>query len=261
MQKEISGPLDRYLSILELVAASHRGLTLTEITTLLKLPKPTAHRLVGALRDVGALDVADERHKTFGMGQRIWKILMLSQDDRVVKNYSQLVCDELAGILGETCYVVRLGPTSAETLTVATTDHGYRLHVVPGSDLPLHAAAAAKVLLAYQDEESQRRYLIRPLTKLTSHTKTNVDDVLDDLRKARDKGYAVCNREIEPDVMAYACPVVLPGGVFYSVGVTGPCSRLEEFPAEHWIEPLGKASSKLSLMLKSDLSPGRRISS
>lgn len=100
--------------------------------------------------------------------------------------------------------------------TLPTSAHGYRLHVVPGSDLPLHAAAA-KALLAYQDEESQRRYLIHPLTKLTSHTKTNVDDVLEELRKAREKGYALCNREIEPDVMAYACPVVLPGGVFYSV--------------------------------------------
>lgn len=253
MTREISGPLDRYLSILELVAASHRGLTLSEITTLLELPKPTGHRLVAALREAEALETTDVRHKTFVLGRRLQRILALSQDDRIINNCSQLVCDELATQLKETCYVVRLCSESTETVTVATTPHGYRLHVVPGKELPLHAAATAKALLAFQDEQSQRRYLSGNLTRFTKHTKTKVKDVLAELRQVRSLGYAACVREIEPDVLAFSCPVLMPAGVLYSVGVTGPCTRLEVRPTEYWIEALRRGAAKLALMLKTNV--------
>jgi DNA-binding IclR family transcriptional regulator len=249
MTKDVSGPLDRYLSILELVAASKEGLTLSQITTLLDLPKPTGHRLVSALREAGALGMKDDGHKAFSLGPRVERILALTQDRNVVANCAKLVCEELAAEMGETAYVARLASDCAETIAVATPTYGYQLHVVPWANLPMHAAAASKILLAFQSESMRRRYLSADLPKFTPYTKCDVDELMAELSDARSNRYASCIREIEPEFSAYACPVDLPAGVFYAIGVTGPASRLEARSLEDWLEPLRKGGAKLATML------------
>lgn len=250
MTQDSSRPLERYLSLLEVVAAAHRALSLTEITLAMDLPKPTVHRLVGALMEAGALEAEGTHSKTYKIGSRFRRLLMLGQDTRVVHNYAQLVCDELAQKLRETAYIVRLEHDSARTLTLSVPDQGYRLHVIPGADLPAHAAATARAMLAHQPAEVQQRVLREPFQKLTNRTRTKMEDVLRGFEQVRRQGYAVCDREIDPNVMAYAFPVHLPDvGVIYSVGVTGPCSRLNTQPASYWTQALQEAAQRFASLL------------
>ncbi len=250
MAGDRQGPLARYLTILEMVAASHRGLTLTDIAVLTGLPKPTVHRLVGVLLDTGALRPDEEGRKTFRIGARLWTILHLAQDERIVANYAQLVCNELAAKLGETCYLVRLGWENIRSIARAVPDQGHGLHVLPGDVLPPHAAASARAILAFQSDAVTARILREPLPQLTQRTCTDLAGVRASLAEVRARGYAVCDREIDDNVMAYGYPVHLPGsGVLYSIGVTGPCSRLRAQPEEAWIAELRAAAKRFAEML------------
>lgn len=247
---DVSGPLDRYLSILEVVLASKQGLTLAELCKILDLPKPTAHRLVSALGSAKALEVADEGLKTYRVGARMSRMLQLGRSDSALINYCQVVCNELVSELEETCYVVKLTPQSAHTIAVAVTEHGYRMHVGEGAVMPMHAAASSKILLAHQDEASRRRYLSGPLEKLTPFTITSVRQVLTEIEKAKKDGYATCVGEVDPSTKAYAVPVSSPVGVFYSVGVTGPQFRIDKRPMTYWIDHLRDAARKLERILE-----------
>jgi DNA-binding IclR family transcriptional regulator len=246
---DVSGPLDRYLSILEVVLASKDGLTLAEICKILDLPKPTAHRLVSGLCASKALEVADSGLKTYRAGTRTSRMMTLGRDQNIVINYCQVVCNELVRELDETCYVVKLAPQSAYTIAVAETDQSYRMHVGEGALMPMHAAASSKALLAFQDDASRRRYLSGPLEKITPFTMTGIREVLAEVEKVKKQGYATCVGEIDPSTMAYAVPVQLPVGVLYSLGVTGPQFRLDKHPAQYWVERLRASSDKLSRML------------
>lgn len=246
---DVSGPLDRYLSILEVVLASKKGLTLAEIGKILDLPKPTAHRLVSALRSAKALEIADENQKTFRVGTRMSRMLTLGRNESEVINYCQVICNELVRELEETCYVVKLAPQSAYTIAVAETEHGYRMHVGEGAQMPFHAAASSKMLLAYQDEASRRRYLSGPLEKITPFTLTGVREVTAEIEKARKEGFATCVGEVDPSTMAYAVPVFSPVGVLYALGVTGPQFRVDKKPREYWVAHLRAAADKLGRML------------
>jgi DNA-binding IclR family transcriptional regulator len=247
---DVSGPLERYLSILEVVLASKQGLTLAELCKVLDLPKPTAHRLVSALRSAKALEVDEEGLKIYRVGARMSRMLQLGRNENALINYCQVVCNELVSELEETCYVVKLTPQSAHTIAVAVTEHGYRMHVGEGAMMPMHAAASSKILLAYQDEPSRRRYLSGPLEKLTPFTITSVRQVLAEIDKARKDGYATCVGEVDPSTKAYAVPVSSPVGVFYSVGVTGPQFRIDKRPMAYWIEHLQRAAQKLERILE-----------
>lgn len=250
MNQEQSRPLERYLSLLEVVAAAHRGLSLSEITATLNLPKPTVYRLVGALMEAGALEAEGGHGRTYRIGSRIRRILMLGQGSSVARNYAQIVCDELAERTNETAFIVRLEHDSARTLAVSYPDQGLRIHVIPGADLPAHAAASTKAILAFQPPEVQRRVLKEPLQKFTNRTRTDVDEVLRALVQVRRNGHAMCDREIEPDVVAYAAPVHVPEvGVFHSVAVTGPFSRLNAQPVSYWTQAVKDAAQRFASML------------
>ncbi|MEW5422837.1 IclR family transcriptional regulator [Amorphus sp. 3PC139-8] len=252
------GPIERYLQILEIVAASARGLTLTDIAALTGLPKATAHRLTRSLVEAGALATDDTWYKTFRVGDRMWRMLQLGANPNTVESFSQIVLDELAARFHETCYVVRLGRDNVRSIARSAPDQGHRLHVLPGEVLPPHAAASAKAILAFQPTDVIDRFLAEPLEKLTSRTVTSVTAVRDELAEIRRLDYAVCDREIDDNVMAYACPIHLKSaGVIYSLGLTGPCTRLSQHPREMWIEALHDAARRLAVMFdtQSDSAP------
>lgn len=250
MSENRQGPLERYLSILEIVAASNRSLNLTELSVLMNLPKPTIHRLVGVLQKSGALQSDEGRQRSFNIGRRIWRILQLGRDPRVVENFAQIVCDQLTERIMETCYVVKLGVDAVHTIVRSVPDQGYRLHVFPGEELPAHAAASAKAILAYQDDTTLSKILHEPLIRLTERTTTDIDAVKAELEQVRQRGYAVCDREIDGNIMAYGCPVFLDdAGVLYSIGVTGPCSRLEQQPADFWVQALQGGARQFATLL------------
>lgn len=250
MSENRQGPLERYLSILEIVAASNHSLTLTELSALMNLPKPTIHRLVGVLQKAGALQADDGRQRGFYIGRRMWRILQLGQDQRVVTNYAQIVCDRLTERIMETCYLVKLGVDAVHTIARSVPDQGYRLHVYPGEELPSHAAASAKAILAYQDENTLNAILHEPLARFTDRTKTTISEARSELEQVREQGYAVCDREIDSNIMAFGCPVLMDGaGVLYSLGVTGPCSRLEQQPAEYWVQALQEGARQFANLL------------
>lgn len=249
MKGEAAGPIERYLRILEVVAASAHGLTLTDIARLTGLPKPTVHRLTRSLVDAGALAGDEAWYKTFRVGDRLWRMLHLGLARDEAAAYAQIVVDGLAAELRETCYVVRLGQENIRSIARSAPDQGHRLHVLPGEVLPPHAAASAKAILAFQPDETVTRFLSGPLEKLTPRTLTSVDVLKAELAEVRERGWALCDREIDDNVMAYAWPVRLRGaGVVYSVGVTGPCSRLSILAPESILEPLRGAADRLAAM-------------
>lgn len=244
-------PLERYLQILEIVAASSRGLTMTDIAEMAPLPKASVHRLTRTLLDAGLLCSDPDNGKLFRAGARLSRLLYLSLGNEAVVNFAQIVCNELVHRLNETCYLVRLEHAHVRSVARAVPEQGYRLHVVPGAELPPHAASSAKAILAFQEEKVVRRVLREPLARLTSRTKTRMSDCLAELTQVRRLGYAVCDREIDENVIAYAAPVRLPESlVLFSIGVTGPVSRLRRHETAYYVAQLSEAAAKFARMLQ-----------
>jgi IclR family acetate operon transcriptional repressor len=241
-------PIERYFQIVEIIAASQDGLTLGEITQIAGLPKPSAHRLVRSLVDLGVL-VSDETwYKKFRVGPYMRRILHLCVEPEKEVAFAQMIVDRLAAKLGETCYVVRLDLDCVRSIARSAPDQGHRLHVVPGDHLPAHAAASAKAILAFQDDATVQRH--PPLEKMTRYTITEPAKVLSEFSAIREQGYASCNRELDETTMAYACPVKMDSiGIIYAIGITGPVNRLSRHPHMHWLEPMQNAAEKLATML------------
>jgi len=253
MQKEKSlndSPLDRYFKVVESVVASGGGVTLTEVANLTNLPKPTAHRLLNSLTEVGLLKFDKRGRKSFSSGPRLWRILQLGINPSRLLRYGQLVCGDLCEELSETCYLVRYDGEKVQSIAREISPSGHRFHVIPGDVLPFHAAATAKVILASQADEVIDCHLAEELAAYTPQTKTSRIAIYAELDEVRKSGFAICDREIDENVLAYAVPVrFLDQPVVYALGVTGPVVRMANQPAEDFVSPLKVAAERLAQLL------------
>ena len=242
-------PLARYVRILETVAAARAGLTLTEIAAALELKAGTVHRLVRGLTDLGLLRNAAGTRR-YVSGPRLLNLLYLNLDPTGYAGLAQPTLDGLVTALGETAHLARLSGDFAESVLMKQPHGSNRAYVQPGRQLPLHAAASGKALLAYQDEAFIADYLARPRTRYTERTKVEGEEIRREIDRIRGDGIAVCDNELDAGVLSYGHPVRVAGGsVLYSVGITGLADRFRATSRESVREKLSEAAAELGKSL------------
>ena len=238
------GILGRYARVLDAVAATPRGLTFAEIMRQTGLPQGTVHRLIAALLRVGYLEPSHNR-KIYILGQRLLRLLHLRTPREIIVELALPVLKGLVERFAETAFVAKLEGENVESIAMVLPDSERHSYVQPGRVMPLHAAASAKAIFAYQDEKFLGQVLSRPLTAFTPKSTTTKKRVLTELARVRKTGYAACLDELDPGVSSYACPIHVAGRVFHSVGLVGVSQRLEQVPAATIVAALREAAQAL----------------
>lgn len=246
MTSKNDSPLSRYIQVLEAVCRAKSGLTLTDISVELDLRAPTVHRLVGSLKGLDLLTNA-ANSKSYVVGRRLQELLHATLS---MAEYSPIANSVLSGLveeLGETAHLAKLNGNIAESVLMVQPRGSGRAFVQPGRELPLHAAASGKAILAFQGEEFISRYLAQPLARYTENTRVSRKDLLQELERVRSQGFAVCDNELDPGVLSYGHPIRVRGGyVLYSIGVTGLADRLRPRPKAEIKKKLARAATQLS---------------
>ena len=239
-------PLGRYVRILELVAASRTGLTLTEIARDSGLRAGTVHRLLRGLVELGLLRTR-AGSKSYVPGPRLKNLLHLTIDRTEYSGLARSVLNRLVEEFGETAHLARLNGGCAESVLMKQPLGSDRAFVQPGRRLPLHAAASGKAILAFQDEDFIARYLALPRVRYTERTKVDEAEIRNEMTRIRESGMAVCENELDAGVLSYGHPVPAGDGhVLYSVGITGLADRLHAVARSRIRERLSEAAADLA---------------
>ncbi|MFQ5775350.1 MAG: IclR family transcriptional regulator [Kiloniellaceae bacterium] len=252
MTKE-GGILGRYAVVLEVLAASPDGLSLMEVMRATGLPRGTVHRLINALCGVGYIVRRDGR-KIYVLGPRLLRLLHMGVAPTMVSALARPILGDLAARFKETAFVGKLLGTEVQSVAMVIPDSENQTYVQPGRVMPVHAAASAKVIMAFQDDSLVEEVLSQPRARFTDSTRVEEDEVRADLEQVRRQGFAVCDEELDPGVLSYACPVHLEGaGVLYSIGMVGLSQRLHSHAPNEIIAALRAAAEDFSNRLPSGL--------
>ncbi|GID31230.1 IclR family transcriptional regulator [Paractinoplanes brasiliensis] len=216
----------RALALLGAYDAEHRSLTLSELSRRSGLPLATAHRLVGELREWGALARLDSGE--YVIGRRLWDLGLLAP---VQSGLRQAASPFLHDLYGATLATVHLAVRDGcEALYVDRLSGHVSVPVVSkvGSRLPLHATGVGKVLLAYAPEPVRREAFAR-LTRVTPYTITQPARLAEQLRRVRSDGYATTGEEMSLGACSVAVPVRGPADdVVAALGIVVPDLRREQ---------------------------------
>ncbi|MEV6530826.1 IclR family transcriptional regulator [Streptomyces sp. NPDC048448] len=183
----------RIFGLLDIVGASPRPLTLSEIARGAGLPVSTAHRLLSELLHCGVLvRTATGRYE---LGERIWRLGVAAPWERELRRAAAAHLHDLARRTGS---AVALATLSGERLvcldTVAAPGDGLAL-AGAGEELPVTATSAGKLLLATTARDRLGAVLNKRLPRLTPHTLVAPRLLMTQLERARRHGYATAHEE------------------------------------------------------------------
>lgn len=197
---------DRVLTILDLLA-EQGSLTFSEIVKALGLPKSSVHNLLGTMIDRDYVEY-DAAAKSYGLGIRVWQIGRARQDVEHLRALLKPLMDRLRDETEETVQLAQLEGADAVYLEISESPHPMKLSSTVGVRLPAHASGIGKVLLAELDPDDARdRLEAVPLERYTEHTLTDVDVLLRELAKTRQRGYGTDDEEFAVGCRCIAMPV------------------------------------------------------
>jgi len=240
----------RALALLAELARHPEGLSLHRMTMQLGWPKPSVHRLCAQLeRDGWVLRSGSERNLTLGPGALKFAMAALHHDSANAER--RAILRALVDRVGETCNLTMLA--GAEVLYVDRVESAWplRLHLEPGSRVPLHCTASGKLFLAHMPKEHRARLLAaRPLWAATPNTLTDAAAIEKEMRAILRQGYSLDREEFLLGLIAVAVPVPgKDGSPVEALAVHAPIGRLSLKRAIGLLPVIREAAAALAASL------------
>jgi IclR family acetate operon transcriptional repressor len=205
-----------------LLAIADRGaIRADELGTLLDMPASTVYRYLRTLADFGFVD---RRGGVYELGPRLLIGGGSTVSSEQLIRHADPILHMLADETGETAMVMRRVGLSAVCLSEVDSARPLRVSLDVGGSSPLHAGAAARVLLAYAPSEILEEIVAQGLEPVTPAT-PGEGELRAGLRSIVGDGVATSVEELVPGSVTMAVPLLGGDGIVGSLAVIGPAAR------------------------------------
>lgn len=253
-ERNRSASLRRGLAVLEHVrdhATGEQGLSLTRLAEALGLAKSSVLRLTAPLLESGLLE-RDRRTGAYRLGHgalRLGQTYLAALDLRTVAAEES---HRLMSEAHETVHLVVYDPPHVVYVDKVEHEATVRMGSRIGSRGPAHSTAVGKAILAWQPEPAIDEVIGAGLPARTEHTITDPARLRAELTRIRRYGYAVDDRENEPEVRCVAAPVFDHHDAARSaISVSGLTSRITAARVRTLGPLVAEAAARISAKLGS----------
>jgi DNA-binding IclR family transcriptional regulator len=241
--------VDRAARILKALASGPRRLGVSELADRLGLTRPTVHGLLQTLQAHGFVE-QDRDSDKYQLGAGLLQLGNTYLDLNELRARSIVHAERLAARTGA---AVRVGVMHGAAVVVVhhvfRPDSEFQVLEV-GAELPAHASALGKAILAYAPRELLEDLTAEPLPKLTSKT-LGAQGLREDLNAVRERGLARERDEAVLGESSVAAPVFDDSG--HAVGAIGVVGDTEQ------ILPRGPARGVQAAVLEAARSLSREL--
>jgi len=221
--------VERALSILELLASKHQGLSTSEISRFARLPKSSTSYLLRTLVARGYV------RRDLETGQHTLGVRVLSLGGQAMQGMA--LRDVALPYLRHLVERTRLGAH------LAILDHGdavyieriespgfIKMDIWNGRRVAPQATAIGKALICHLErQEVQDIVASHPISPTSSKTIMSFPRLLSELAATRRRGYAIDDEEHAVGVRCLAAPVFAASGeIVAAIGVSGTVSQLND---------------------------------
>jgi DNA-binding IclR family transcriptional regulator len=226
-QDTTSTSVERALSILEAVAARPEGMTNSEISRRLEIPKSSASYILRVLERRGYLWREPGSHR-YRLGLELMTLARGVEAGQDMRQAAIPVLRQLADRSRLTAHLGVIEQGQAVYVEKADGPGLIKVNTWPGRRTDAHSTSIGKAIAAFlSDEELEAIARERGLARRTPKTLTSLARLRRDLEQVRARGYAVDDEENNPGVRCVAAPIFdASGRVVASVNVTGTTSQI-----------------------------------
>jgi len=237
----------RAFEILEILAGSRNGLSLSQLMELSGIPKSSLHCLLLTLERGGYL------HRSERTGRYLFGLKLMTLASSSVHN---LQIREVA-----TPYLVRLMETTRLTVHLAVPENNQailvakfdppgttRLATWRGKIMEMHCTGIGKAIGAFlPDEELELLYRTRGFPRNNENTLTSLRRVREDFQNIRQRMYSIDNEEEELDHRCLGAPILGSNGkVSAAISLAGTTSQITGENLSRYAERLKACANAIS---------------
>ena len=226
-----------------------RGAGVSEIAAEVDLHPSTVHAHLSSLLECGL--VVKERSeysaslRFLEMGGRLRNVIPVYRKGRKE-------IEDLASKTGERTNIVVREGSEEVVIHMSEGEKAIEKHIHVGKRHRMHCTGGGKAILAELPEELVHEIVDDAgLPAMTANTITDRDELFDELKRIRERGYAIDEEELYDGVHCIATPICEDGKPVGAIGISGPTSRLgdEQYQTE-LRRPLLEAANVIELNLK-----------
>ncbi|WP_157019661.1 HTH-type transcriptional regulator BhcR [Mesorhizobium xinjiangense] len=218
--------LDRAMEVLK-VAAAGNGMSLTEIAEASSQSPSTAYRILITLQKHGMVEF-DEAGQLWHVGLEAFRIGSTFLGRTRIVERSRAVMQRIMAETGETANLAIVDGGEVIFVSQVETHEPIRAFFRPGTRGPIHASGIGKALLAYFAPARIDQTLgERPFDRYTESTIVDRQALIDELRRIRQRGWAIDNEERTPGMRCIAAPIFNQfGEAIAGISLSGPAVRV-----------------------------------
>jgi IclR family acetate operon transcriptional repressor len=226
--------LSRALGLLERIAESEAGITLSDLAQAVGLAASTTHRLLNTLEQHGFASLDADRGVWF-VGVKAFTVGNAFLADRDVVGIARPYMRRLMESSGESVNLAILDDAQVVFLAQVQCREMMRMLVRLGGRAPIHASGAGKALLAALSDAEIRDMVTRHgLRVFTANTLDSAQALDADLARVRARGFAIDDEEHAVGLRCVAATLHDEhGDPLAAISLSGPRARITDDRIAH----------------------------
>jgi DNA-binding IclR family transcriptional regulator len=225
----------------------------SDLAKKLKMAKSTVHGMTSALEELGAV-MREPRTKKYKLGFTLLEIGRSAYSQIDLKTSARPVTEEL---MQKTQTSVFLGIQNWDQITILDiVESRQELNITApvGSTIPLFAGAVGKVFMATMSEEQAVKVVrSKGLPRFTKNSIVDPGLYLQELKRVRDKGYAIDDEEYIMGVRAAASPLMGLGQLRSAIWAVGFKASLDDKKLKTLAQETQNAAKTVSRRIQAQL--------
>lgn len=240
--------IERAVRILNALKDGPSEYGVSELSKSLEINKSTVHGIVRTLSKHRMLE-QDPNTRKYRLGPGLIELGGVARAGRDLRQVAHPFLVKLTERIGET---VLLGVFEDDGITIIDrVEPGGEYHITAssGQRLPFAAGSFGRAFLAWMtDDQVDRLLTTHGLNRYTETTTTDLERFKDALRKVRQQGYSVDDREqYLQGVWAVSAPIHGPEGILAVLTLVGFSGRMTESQKQIAISAVTEAARQISL--------------
>lgn len=222
----------------------------TELSQRIMMSKSTVYRFLQTMKTLGYVKQEGETDK-YTLSLKLFELGGKALGYQDLIQIADVQMHRLGKLTKETLHLGTLDENSVVYLHKIDSEYNLRMYSRIGRRCPLYSTGLGKVMMAWLPEEEVRSMLANvTFERFTEHTLANIDEVLAELVRVRELGYAEDNEENEHGLRCFAVPIYnRMGRIITGLSLSLPIVRFEESKRAELISLLHEAAGQISAEL------------
>ena len=253
MKKYGAPSVKKAFAILSAISSSREGMGVSDLAKTLKMAKSTIHGMTSALEELGAV-LREPLTKKYKLGFTLLEIGRSAYSQIDLKTSARPVTEEL---MAKTQTSVFLGIRNWGQVTIIDiVESRQELNITApvGSTIPLFAGAVGKVFMATMSEDQAAKMVYtKGLPRFTENSIVDPELYYRELKRVREKGYAIDDEEYIMGVRAVASPLMGLGQLRSAIWAVGFKASLDDKKMKTLAEETQNAAKAISRRIQAQL--------